>query len=1857
MVSGAAVAVSGLVLPITSAVAVTDTDPDFILIPSDLEHILAQIQISEAHAAGGPLLCASRTDTSGKCVRDPMLPHGLRTVDGSFNNLEFDKDIGAADQVFPRRLDVQWRQAEANPGGLMGPAPSPNPLTTYEQTSGTVWDSSPRTISNLIVDSTTGNPAAVDAAANRAGSTTDQATGEIFLPNEMADEALSAPVNAWFTFFGQFFDHGLDLVDKGGNGVIVVPLTEDDPLYTPPVAGQPNTNFMMLTRATNGPGPDGVLGTGDDIREHNNETTPFVDQNQTYTSHPAHQVFLREYKMVGGKPVDTGKLLNGAAGGLATWNDVKTQAREKLGIALGAPVGQQTGDYPDVVDVPQIAVDLYGNFVPNADGFPQVMTPAGGVSGTPAAPVSTANALRTGHAFLEDIAHGATPQNNDLSGYDNVLLGEHFVTGDGRGNENIGLTAVHQIFHSEHNRLLNQIEETLNENPTLKAAYQDDSEADDWNYEQRLFQAARFANEMQYQHLVFEEFARTVQPAIDVVVLNENSYDSTINPAIVAEFAHVVYRFGHSMLNEEIERDLAGHPVDLADMPLLTGFLNPVAFHCASVPGPDNVCPEGDVLSSEEAAGAIVNGTTNQVANQIDELVTSTLRNNLLGLPLDLASINIMRGRDAGVPPLQAARKAFFAESGSTNLEPYTSWTDFGLSLKNGNNFGRGDSNAALVNFVAAYGKHPTILEATTLAGKRDAADLLVNGESTVDPLSRLWGQDAYGTAAAISSNAFPSGSSTVYIATGQKFQDALAAAPAAKRAGAPILLVQQNGIPAPTAQELLRLAPDRIVLLGGTASVSAGVEQTLRSYTTAGTAASGTRIWGQTAYDTAAAISAATFAPGAPVAYVATGQNFPDALAGGAVAARDGAPIVLVGQNSVTGGGASALTRLNPQRIVLLGGPNAVSENVLNQLRTYTSGSVTRIWGETAYDTAVEVSKNAYPSPAGADVVYLATGGNFPDALAVAPVAGARNGPVLLLPRNGTVPANVAAEIQRLNPERAVIVGGELAITPGQYDSVKALFTVEPAPADRQAFMNSTPDTQWANTARYDTVTGLEDVDFWVGGLAEALDPFGGMLGATFNYVFEEQLENLQFGDRFYYLFRNQGMQLFSALEANSFAGLIQRNTDASLVPADIFRVQEPSIDLENLPSPLPAGLVQLNGQWRWNGDEHIEIHGNRTEADNIRGGQGDDALWGYGGNDRIEGGSGNDNILGGAGDDILTDSFGADNIKGGWGNDYIDAGYGIDLVLGGHGDDFVVMGHDGPKDAFLGTGNDIAIGGTGRDNIRGGEGEDWIEGGNHADLLMGDNADQFQQDTWGGADVLIAGGGSDDYDAEGGDDIMVGQLGGTDRFHGMNGWDLVTYYGENRGVDADLTFNLLQPPDVTAIRDRFLRVEALSGGGGNDILRGVRATTDDALTEGNEENLLTEEGLARIVGLEDLLRPSAATVDYALRFMADPLLIDSDGTSNLLLGGAGSDVVEGRYGDDFLDGDAYLRVQLEANGVRYNNASQLQPLVLNGTVNPGDISIVREIAYDDQVDGVRDTAVYAQDFDHYVIAHLHDGYWQIRHNPETIDEIEESEGTDIIRNFEVLQFANGCWIIPPGATSPEQFEQCGIAGEISFTGQIDPPTEDMPLTATVTFDPAEVANPTDIRFNWQLGETGEEWEPSPTGDNLPNQPNGRVDTFIPGDADGGAILRVVVSFRDDDGNLRTIASEALPEVLAINDAPTQPTLNPATPRVGNGLIASGFTDADGLEEAAEAGITYTWQRAAAPAGPWSDIPGAQGTTPGYLVSPDDVGMVIRVHVSYTDDMGFPNEVYSVVSNPVQPAVAGLNANVVEGSLTTSSE
>ena len=138
-----------------------------------------------------------------------------------------------------------------------------------------------------------------------------------------------------------------------------------------------------------------------------------------------------------------------------------------------------------------------------------------------------------------------------------------------------------------------------------------------------------------------------------------------------------------------------------------------------------------------------------------------------------------------------------------------------------------------------------------------------------------------------------------------------------------------------------------------------------------------------------------------------------------------------------------------------------------------------------------------------------------------------------------------------------------------------------------------------------------------------------------------------------------------------------------------------------------------------------------------------------------------------------------------------------------------------------------------TVQDFIIGGEGNDWLESGTENGLMLGDNGDLVQglpikrsvDSRIVGHDVLLATGGNADFDAETGDDIMVGGL-GTDRFFGQFGFDWATYKNDPFGLEADMNNRLFAPPSLPAspgaILDRYAQTEALSGSAKSDILRG---------------------------------------------------------------------------------------------------------------------------------------------------------------------------------------------------------------------------------------------------------------------------------------------------------------------------------------------------------------------------------------------------------------------------------------------------
>ncbi len=202
-------------------------------------------------------------------------------------------------------------------------------------------------------------------------------------------------------------------------------------------------------------------------------------------------------------------------------------------------------------------------------------------------------------------------------------------------------------------------------------------------------------------------------------------------------------------------------------------------------------------------------------------------------------------------------------------------------------------------------------------------------------------------------------------------------------------------------------------------------------------------RVSGADRYATAAEVSENAFAPGVGVVYLATGENFPDAIAGAPAAAKGAGPVLLTRAATLPASTATELQRLDPGKIIVLGGTGAVSQAVQDQLQQFTAGTVSRIQGATRFETAANLSNATFV--AGTNTVYVATGANFPDALAGGPAVAQAplGGPVLLVEQNA-IPASTVTELQRLNAQKVIVLGGTGAVSDTVKNSLEA-YSVEP--------------------------------------------------------------------------------------------------------------------------------------------------------------------------------------------------------------------------------------------------------------------------------------------------------------------------------------------------------------------------------------------------------------------------------------------------------------------------------------------------------------------------------------------------------------------------------------------------------------------------------------------------------------------------------------------------------------------------------------------------------------------------------------------------------------------------------------------
>ncbi|SDY83559.1 cell wall-binding repeat-containing protein [Herbiconiux ginsengi] len=297
---------------------------------------------------------------------------------------------------------------------------------------------------------------------------------------------------------------------------------------------------------------------------------------------------------------------------------------------------------------------------------------------------------------------------------------------------------------------------------------------------------------------------------------------------------------------------------------------------------------------------------------------------------------------------------------------------------------------------------------------------------ATKPAVDRIQGANRFDVAVNIANQAYPTTAPVVYVATGLNYPDALSAGPAAVKQGGPLLLVLPDSVPQNVADKIASLDPDRVVIVGGPVSVNSSVEKTLKNLVPE---ASVERISGADRYEASRNVVESAFATGSAHAYTATGANFPDALSAGGAAGSKGEPVTLVYGPAPAADSAtiSMFTTLGTNSLTVVGGTNSVSTGLENSLRTGIPATVNRVAGADRFQASINLNRSAFTS---ATTVYLATGLNFPDALAGGVLAGKTDGPLYVVPGD-CVPRGVLADVATLGATKVTLLGGPNSLSP----------------------------------------------------------------------------------------------------------------------------------------------------------------------------------------------------------------------------------------------------------------------------------------------------------------------------------------------------------------------------------------------------------------------------------------------------------------------------------------------------------------------------------------------------------------------------------------------------------------------------------------------------------------------------------------------------------------------------------------------------------------------------------------------------------------------------------------------------------
>ena len=260
------------------------------------------------------------------------------------------------------------------------------------------------------------------------------------------------------------------------------------------------------------------------------------------------------------------------------------------------------------------------------------------------------------------------------------------------------------------------------------------------------------------------------------------------------------------------------------------------------------------------------------------------------------------------------------------------------------------------------------------------------------EPYQRIWGQTRYDTASAVSVRQWPTGAAAVVLVSGEDFPDALVAAPLAAKLGAPIITTARSGLAPSVAAELRRLAPRRIVVIGGEVSVPPEVAE--QAALAAGIASSTVeRLGGQNRYEVSLAVARAVESSTTTSVVIASGTGFADALSVAASAAQRGEPILLAGPEGLSAGELEFIDGETTRAVTVVGGPMSIPSEAMS------GRPFSRLWGANRYETNWAVFTARYAEAARRRPV-LVSGETFADALVAGPSAAAQGRPMVLVGR-----------------------------------------------------------------------------------------------------------------------------------------------------------------------------------------------------------------------------------------------------------------------------------------------------------------------------------------------------------------------------------------------------------------------------------------------------------------------------------------------------------------------------------------------------------------------------------------------------------------------------------------------------------------------------------------------------------------------------------------------------------------------------------------------------------------------------------------------------------------------------------------